>query len=334
MTETIDIFAEFDEPFSDSEVQEETTDIVYVDAEATPTVVGEAMCIAHPAVYWAKFLLSKRAYTYQAILSQMTLRGLGGLSVQDLANLDNSMKYPKPFLPVTKKHKPSMDFLRSEEIYDLWHQNKDMKQALEVFDSPKMRQTLEVLIIGPFRSDKAVAKLNRSVGIELDCRLTEDAYTLFRHYFWNPEFMSGADWGDYVRRSDRANKDLVSIATNVTSANTGHLLLWKMGIGDIRRVEGHKGYVDIRASAIAALAQIAHEQPSKEHAQMMLNYARVFDLAHKGIEATGGAQEDAAQNFRSFQLRHKTPNVKPATSLPGGNLMLPEVASAEDSDDE
>ena len=106
MTDTLDIFAEFDAPFSDNEDQETTADIVYVDAEAAPpTVIGESLCLAHPAVYWAKFLLSKKSYTYQAIITQMGMRGLGGLTPQDLASLDNSMKYPKPFLPVTKKHK-------------------------------------------------------------------------------------------------------------------------------------------------------------------------------------------------------------------------------------
>lgn len=286
--------------------------------------------VVHPATYWAKYLLSRRQFTYDQILAQMTVRGLGGLESSDLEALEWALEFPTPFLGHMRDHRESQVWLREERIYELWHPCEHMKIAWKVIDHPKHRKAVETMALSPFRADKVVQKLNRTIGRETGIKMTERSFRLFCHFFWNNERMTSEDWGSFVMESERKNAELLSLAANLSGPNAGQMLLWKMGIGSLRRIEGHQGYLDIRANSLAALAQIAHDTPSTNHATMMLRYAKAFDIAQKGIEATGGAQEDMVQSFRNFMLDHDNPEIEPLDALPGGSVSIPSIGGDDE----
>lgn len=288
------------------------------------------MEVSHPAYYWAKYLLSKRQFTYDQILAQMAAKDLGGLEPTELEIIEDTMSFPRPFLPFMKNHDSSQDFLKEERIYEMWHPDIHMKLAISILDNQKMRKNVEVMSLAPFSPSRSVAKLNRTVGRELDFELSDKAFELFKHYFWCNDGMTSDDWGQFVLNNDRSNSDLLSLGTNVNSPNAGQVLLWKLGIGNLQRLEGHRGYVDIRNSAVAAISQIAHHTPSQEHASMLLKYARVFDIAQKGIEDTGGAQEDMVQSFKDFSMKYENPDVSPINSLSSDSISVPSLDMTEE----
>lgn len=285
--------------------------------------------IAHPGVYWAKYLLSQRQFTYDQISAAMVLDEIGGLEPAHLEAIEQTLDFPRPFVPAMKEHAPSQVWLREQRIYEIWHPCRHMEIAWSILAHPLMRRAVETMALSPFRPDKAAAKLERTIGRQVGIELTPRAYELFCHYFWNGERMTAQDWGDFVIQSGRKYGDLLSLAANLKGPNAGQILMSKLGLGSLRRIEGHQGYLDFRGTALSCAAQIAGDQPSPAHARMLLAYARTFDLAQKGIDETGGAQEDIAMKFRGFNLKREDTQVPAMNDLEGG-VSIPAIGGDDD----
>ena len=50
---------------------------------------------AHPALYWAKFYLSRRSHTYDGIENLLSIQQLGGITAGELQQLDLSSIQPR-----------------------------------------------------------------------------------------------------------------------------------------------------------------------------------------------------------------------------------------------
>lgn len=271
----------------------------------------------HPAIYYAKFYLSRRSHTYDGVAQLLSIIGLGGLNADELEHIDKMMAYPNPFLPDNLRDRPSQSFLRHEQIYDAWHPGVDMHNALSILETSKLRHLVETYILSPIKPDQAVKKINKQFP---DVYLTVKAYDLFQHYFWNRESMSGVEWGKFIDDRDQANKEWLDLAVKVRGPSGVQALLWKTNSGPLRGIEANKAFTDVRNIAFMCVQQIAMQRPSKYHSEMLLNYTRAMKMAQEGIDASTDAVRDVVHAFNSFRMRHAEINTPSVQLLTGGNF--------------
>jgi len=280
--------------------------------------------ISHPAIFWAKFYLSRRSHTYDGVAQLLSVIGLAGLNTPELEQIDKAMNYPTPFTPKNLRDRPSQTFLRYERIYDAWHQGEDMRKALAVLNTAKLRDLVETYILSPIKPEQAVRKINRLFP---EANLTVRAYDLFQHFFWNREGMGGSEWGKFVGDRDASNKEWLQLAVDVRGPGGVQALLWKTNTGPLKGIEANKAFTDVRNIAYMCIQQIGMQTPSKYHSEMMLNYARAMKLAQEGIDASSDAVRDVVQAFGSFKMRHAELTTPSVQQLTGGNFSEAEGGS-------
>lgn len=280
--------------------------------------------LAHPAIFWAKFYLSRRSHTYDGVAQLLSVIGLAGLNADELEKIDRAMDYPVPFTPKNLRDRPSQTFLRYERIYEAWHPGEDMRKAISITETDKLRHLVETYILSPIKPELAVRKINKLVP---DADLTVRSYDLFQHYFWNRESMSGVQWGKFIEDRDQANKEWLQLAIDVRGPGGVQALLWKTNTGPLKGIEANRAFTDVRNIALMCVQQIALQSPSRYHSEMLLNYTRAMKLAQEGIDASSDAVRDVVQAFNSFRMKHAemvTPSVQ---QLTGGNFSEAEGGS-------
>lgn len=271
----------------------------------------------HPAFYWAKFYLSRRSHTHDGVAQLLSVMGLGGLNSDELQRIDGEMDYPVPFSPKNLRDRASQAFLRRERIYDAWHPGEDMKKAISLTETAKLRHLVETYILSPIKTDQAVKRINRQFP---DAKLTSRAYELFQHYFWNRELMSGAEWGKFIDDRDQAHQDWLQLAIDVRGPGGVQAVMWKTNTGPLRGIEANRAFTDVRNISFMCIQQIAMQHPSKYHSEMLLNYTKAMKLAQEGVDASSDSIRDIAQAFNSFRMRHAEMTTPSIQQLTGGNF--------------
>jgi hypothetical protein len=198
--------------------------------------------VKHPALFYAKYLLSKRSHPFQAIVAMLELLDLAGLDEDDLGRIEQALKFPIPYCPGSKDHVPTQTFLRKEGIWDAWHGEQDMIRTRAILGEPELRQAMESMILAPVSQEAGLRRLQMRFGDSV----SPAAYHLFEHYFWNRSVMSALDWGQFVSRRQTSNQTWLKLALDAKDTGSLRLLLWKMGLTDLRRVEGNKIFTDLR----------------------------------------------------------------------------------------
>jgi len=254
----------------------------------------------HPSEYWLKFLLSRKEHTFDEISTMCEMNGVGGVTSEDLMYLRSVLAddEPVPFRAHDQRHKQSMSYLRRHGIYEAWHRNKWMKDAIELLGDAKMRPLLETYILSPMRPDQAVRKLKTVTGRKIDVR----TYDLFAHYFWRPDAMSVEEWGDFIHRRRVAHQEWLRLAVTSRGPEGVRLVLWKTGSGPVRHIDSAKIFTNLRNIAYLKALELEHLPAGKDHSIAFANYVKSAKVAQEEVSASAAAMTDVLDSFKAFQM--------------------------------
>ena len=167
-----------------------------------------------PSEYFLKYLLSHPLATVQEAL-QTARRGEIEYVPGDedyLAELRARMKFPLNYDPQNRDHRPSMDFLIKERIFDMWFPSRATNQAVDLYSAPDMREVLCSLLSTPM----PLMGVIKYMGSQFSADIEEQALVEFRHYFWNIDLLSFHDrkvlvstggFGELIRTAVSTYKD-------------------------------------------------------------------------------------------------------------------------------
>lgn len=281
----------------------------------------------HPAEFWIKYLLSKDSHSYEQIRGIMEMYSLGAIPTEYLNMLEDELESdkPTPFRPRTKRHKPSQSYLRRHGIYKAWHRDEPMKQAVELMTHAQARSLAEVFALSPVSPDQAVAKINVQVK---NFYLTVPAYERFRHYFWNNQLLSAAEWGEYVQNRKDSHSEWLKLAVNANDPQGVQLLLWKTGAGAIKNIDRSRIFTDFRNIAYMKAKELEHAKASSDDSKALLNYARVARAAQEEINNSSDAVRDVLESFNAFRMKRKGIDAPSIKQLTGGEYTTAENVTA------
>lgn len=281
----------------------------------------------HPAQYWVKYLLSTNRHSHEQISGIMEMYDLGALSMSYLSLIEDELEQdkPVPFRPRSKSHKPSQAFLRRNGIYKAWHRDPSMECAMEIICTPRVRSLVEMFLLSPVQPNQAVAKI---CDKEPSFRITVEGYKRFKHYFWNTELLSAAEWGEYIQSRNVAHNDWLRLAVNARGPEGTQLLLWKAGVGALKNLDRAKIFTDFRNIAYMKAKELEAQPASIDDSKALLNYSRVAKAAQEEVNNSSDAVNDILEGFNAFRMKRRNLNAPSITQLTGGNFTHAESVEA------
>ena len=152
----------------------------------------------HPAEFFIKYLLIRDVHITDAQILK-SIQDWGFLAPEDnylgfLRQELNASSPPQGFDPANRVHRPSMQYLRDMQVYELFYPTSATEEAWANLADVSRRQVVEQIIMA--RLDfKTAAK---QVNMKYKWHLTEDGLRLHRHFFWNISLLTFDQWGRYL----------------------------------------------------------------------------------------------------------------------------------------
>lgn len=150
----------------------------------------------HPAEFYMKSLLIRDPAVTDSQVLQAIDR-LGFLAPEETYLGFLRMEIPPPpdhFDPANKIHRPSMQYLRDQQVYELFHPTLSVNEAWTYIADTTKRMMVEELLLARLDLRSAAQKLNKKNS----WHLTEGGLEAYRHYFWNVRLLTFDQWGRYL----------------------------------------------------------------------------------------------------------------------------------------
>jgi hypothetical protein len=127
--------------------------------------------------YFYKYLLSRPSSDIDEALLLGENMGLQSVSLRVLRNYRNELgPFPNGYSP-GEAHMPTIRWLLERKIKSIWYPDKYVREALSLLDDSKRRDLVEACILMPTS--------NKTVIEELPFVVSEEAISIYQHYFFN-----------------------------------------------------------------------------------------------------------------------------------------------------
>jgi len=231
-----------------------------------------------PAEYYIKFLVSHPdGFTNENVREVLEDRGLDYLRDAYVDKLRAAMMPPVPFYPKDRRHQPSQKFLQQARIARLYFPDEPMKVAWEVLGRPRIKETIETLLIVGAPDSAIAMDLRRQYGVEATANVVE----VYRHFFWNLALLDSTDVRVLLQMRDEAGLMEDDLAPRF-EAN----IRKKAGYQDPRRIAASLPSSPI--SAIITRMKMGHMPSRLDHVKILQSAATLSSMRAWEAAALGG----------------------------------------------
>ena len=184
-----------------------------------------------PAEYYLKYLASDLKMEMKDIFEEASYLGIltDSSSIGYLEFLRKRLSFPKNYSPLDPTHKPTVNFLKKEKIWGLWHPNMAIKEAGDLYQMPAYRETVCASILAGFSPSAIKDMVLRLHKVDI----MEGSLQEFYHYFWNIDLLTRDEIRTLVGKFDstKFSPSLVAAAASAKNHIWGaHLTLYKLGL--------------------------------------------------------------------------------------------------------
>jgi hypothetical protein len=150
----------------------------------------------HPAVQFIKYqIIREPMVTDEQINHTLTQWGMLGPADDFLPLLRASLPpLPTGFDPTNRLHRPSMQYLRDQGVYEFFFPTAAVEEAWDSLANPQKRMVVEQILLARLDLKLAAKKVNA----KNDWHLTSDGMVMFRHMFWKVDALTFDEWGRYL----------------------------------------------------------------------------------------------------------------------------------------
>lgn len=177
----------------------------------------------HPAENYIRYLIVRGRS--QALPQSTTLPSVQDISNDEiLKNLDacgflapepgylDALKAdipapPAGFDPANRLHRPSVQYLREQKVYEMFFRTPAVEEAWEILSSTTLRQMVEYILLNKGCSKALLQKVNKKHGTHL----TEDGIGRYGHYFCNVDLLTFDQWGKYLYQKSSMASDYLAL---------------------------------------------------------------------------------------------------------------------------
>lgn len=269
----------------------------------------------HPAEYFLRFLIIRDSTTTDAqLLRELDVRGflepqqnyLGFLRQEVLSDPP-----PQAFNPFNRQHRPSMQYLRDQQVYEMFHPTPGVQEAFSYLADPAKRMQVEQIIMSRLDVRSVAAKVNKRHG----WFLTEDGIAAYRHYFWNLKMLTFDQWGRYLYERSSLYDRYMALLQAPKELALFHLRIDQT----IESKAMIKRAQDIAYFALEEVNQIPGVRQDKIKAIGILT--KSITDCHNALSTSDMALSGVLKEFERFRMEHPIPVTPTIHELaPGGNF--------------
>lgn len=265
-----------------------------------------------PAHYFVKYLLiSNPAIADTQVLQKLEEWGFLSPHQDYLSNVRAEVgPTPENFNAADRLHRPSMQYLRDEKVYEMFHQTSSVEDAWGYLSDPNKRMTVEQLLLSRLELRTAAQKVNR----QYNWHLTEDGLRMFRHYFWNVKLLTFDEWGRYLYGRTAMYDRYMALLHASPQLAFFHLRL-------DQTLESKKMIQRAQEIAYFALEEV-NQQPGvkTDKVKAIGVLTKALTDCHSALSTSDMALSSVLKQFERFRMEHPElppPDIKQLA--PGGN---------------
>jgi hypothetical protein len=266
----------------------------------------------HPALYYLKYLLVRNPQTTDGEL-QKALEDWGFLSADPTCLQFIRAELPAPpqgFDPMNRSHRPSVRYLRDEQIYEMFHPNESMTIALELLDDPQKRMATEQILLA--RLDPTIAA--KRVNQKHNWHITGESLQMYGHYFWDVPSMTFDEWGRYMYNRTAMYDQYMGLLMASPKLAFYHLRL-------DQTIESKNMIKRAQEIAYFTLEEIAQKPGTGvDKVKSIGILGKIVIEAHNALSTSDMALKDVLKQFEHWRMEH--PQVMPPSIrqlAPAGN---------------
>jgi len=251
-----------------------------------------------------------------AILEDHQLASLGRRYLEELK--EKMEPFPDPWVTTPtgeeENYKITMDYLRKQNIYELWFPTPAVNEAFKILGDPRLRENTEQLILSSLRFEEIVAKLNKYHVTTL----TVEGVSAFQHYFWNRRLLSMTEWVEFM---DHKPGSYARITTIIASPDVQDMVVpWLSGMtGPPSSINTGVVARRMRDVAFLKVLEIEKQPASIIHSKMMKNYMDVITAAENEMRQSDVALKEVLQAFEKFRMKKTVGKIPSIEMLAGVN---------------
>lgn len=272
--------------------------------------------MAHPAHYYIKYLLlSQDDTSKKAVDATLRATGLAQVSEDTLRGIRVSIDVPENFRAWDKTDKASVSWLKKERVFSMFHPDPVVQDVhIGVLGNPRMRTDVEVLVLGSVPARDAALRMQK-----LKKPISEQAFSEFRHYYWNPEVMGLTDWVDYLAKDDTRRTRAVQ-SEFVAALKCGQdFALYKVGVET--EVDSKEVLREIQRELYYTFQEVKALPVDAKKVEMLGHLARGMARVDERLAAGDAALTEVLRKFNKFKVATKKDEIPSLFDLaPSGSV--------------
>lgn len=243
-----------------------------------------------PNEYWLKYMLVFSGATREQIRETAKMHRLTPPDLTYLRSLSTQLDLTKPN-PFRRESTGGRAWIRRQRIMSLAVEDSHAVGARSLLDDNKVRPILEALIMAGMEP----SDISTYVRLITKRAVPADTVDKYRHYFWNRDLLSVAEWGEYLHKHPNGS----------TLMSCHHLgseyALWTVGY----RVEVSKqeALQMILHESIMRFAELGTHRNGVQTATAAKFWAENTFKAIESLDKKGDSIKEVVADLRAISIR-------------------------------
>ena len=266
--------------------------------------------MAHPCHYYVKFMILQGWPEEETVDTvNLTLRSFGLPEIADteFEQIRLALEPPKSFNPMSKTHKVTVQYLKEEKVFSLWQGKKEDLAAVEIINLPQVRETIQLLLLGRFTQKEIRLRLQKKYKKSF----TEQAISVFRHYFWNSDLMGLHDIRTLMFSHPMRDPFIASMYGSQNQA------LFRAGFNP--QIDGRAALKEAHRSLAMRVEATRMMPDNKDTSRILSALTKELVSVHNALHGEGAGVEDMMKELQRFIMERNAPNVVPIHKLAPNN---------------
>lgn len=269
--------------------------------------------LKHPAEFYIRYLLIRDPAITDAQLAKTLLDGAFLTPDEAYYGFVRQKVRPIPdgFDPANRLHRPTTQFLRQNQVYELFFPTPAVEEAWSILTDHSKRMIVEQALMSRLDLKMAASRLNKKHG----WFLTQEGLTAFRHFFWNVNLLSFDEWGRFLYGRTAFYEKHMALLDAAPALALYHLRIEQ-------QVESKKMISRAQEIAYFTLEELAQKPGTgTDKVKGIGMLTKAITDCHEALSTSDMALKDALKQFERFRMEYPTAPPKDIRELaPTGNF--------------
>lgn len=267
--------------------------------------------MTHPSEFYTRYLLAmsedRAEENADSLNETLVALRLPKMESYTFDEIKANFRPPSGFDKRNRQHKPSIEFMKAQQIHSLWDPSDNVRAMMELHFHPQVKETVQILLMAQAISAK---EISLRVGRKHKYSVHEETIEAFKHYFWNVTRCSTEDWIYLLRGQPLQDHYHAALTGSRAQA------LWRAGFNP--EIDGHSALQEVHRALFMRIEATRFMPDTKATAQILTSLTKELLAVHSALFGDGGHVEKQLEELRKFNMQRTGEKPKPLLQLVQG----------------